>query len=132
MVELWTAGWLEATPHRVASPGPGQAPRQSLVLFQAHDDNVKVRPLLGKQLVERQSEMTLRLSKEEHLGTRSKQQQSKEQKDDEDRLTVGSFAEWVRQRPAVVLKKYRPTTQGAWVRENELKAKARLPTTANC
>lgn len=140
MVELWTAGWLEATRHRVASPGPGQAPRQSLVLFQAHDDHVKIRPLVGKQLVERQLEMTPKTKKEKHDAPNCRQRsgiwgtphQSKAQRDHEDPPPVGNFAEWVRHRPAAILKKYPPTTQGAWVRKNEFKAMASLRTTADC
>lgn len=133
MAELWTAGWLRATPHKVSSPDIGEGPRKSLVLFQAHDDLVRVCPLIMDQLNENRTETTSRA--EEGLQGRSKYR--RRLKIESERCptatTVGqqipsqcSFIEWVRHRPRAALRKYRSTTQGAWIRGQELKAKSTL------
>lgn len=137
MIELWTAGWLEATPHKVVSPVPGLEPRRSLVLFQAHDDLVRVHALRAAQLNAPQQEASLRtdedlqktsnlpwLSRNTVRSCRKKNRKGKEVSDRE--LRQGSFMEWVLLRPEAVLKKHRPTTQGAWVKKNEFRAKATL------
>lgn len=141
MVERWTSGWLEATRHRVASPGPGQQPRKSLVLFQAHDDCVRVQPLRADQLLDGNPQQEANTA----TGPEGQREPSR-------RLTlrgrrawpcattidqgwmagsVSSFAECVRHRPLSVLRKYPATTQWAWVSKNELEAKAALLRTSS-
>ena len=137
MIELWTAGWLEATPHKVVSPAPGLEPRRSLVLFQAHDDLVQVHALRATQLNAHQRESSLRIDEDlreasncpqlsRNNPARSCRSIYRKGKKVSDRELQGSFLEWVLQRPEAVLKKDRPTTQGAWVKKNELRAKATL------
>lgn len=135
MIELWTAGWLEATPHKVVSPVSGLEPRRSMVLFQAHDDLVRVHALRAAHLSTHQQETPSRTDEHvqkapncpqlpRNITTRS----CRTGKEASHRnLRQGSFLEWVLQRPKAVLrKKYRPTTQGAWVKKNEFRAKATL------
>lgn len=138
MTELWTAGWLEATPHKVISPVSGLEPRRSLVLFQAHDDLVKVHALRAIHLNVDQQEASSRTDEDlqeasncpqlsRNNTTRSCGNVNREGQEVSDReLRQGSFLEWVLQRPKAALKKHRPTTQGAWVKKNEFQAKATL------
>lgn len=134
-MELWTAGWLEATQHRVASRGPGEVPRQSLVLFQAHDDLVLVKPLTACQLSARQPRHNCGNVAKQEQGEPERRRSSRLRKASPCHVTedcdhraaaVAPFTVWVRTRPRSVLKKYPATTQGTWVRRNEFKAKAAL------
>lgn len=60
-------------------------------------------------------------------AARSCREKNREGKEVSDReIRQGCFLEWVLQRPDTVLKKHRPTTQGAWVEKNEFRAKATL------
>lgn len=128
MVERWTAGWLEATRHKVVSPCPGEAPRQSLVLFQAHDDDIYVEPLKAEHLLP--TELAAARSKMAADNVRDGTLRPRRWR--RDTMSSGpipvsvSFAEWVLRRPRSALSKYPGVTQGDWVSRNELKAKAAL------
>ena len=107
-------------------------------MFQAHDDLVRVHALRATQLYAHQPKASSRADKDLEDASncpqlsrnstarscREKIRQGKEVSDRE--LRQGSFLEWVLQRPDTVLKKHRPTTQGAWVKKNEFRAKATL------
>ncbi|CAM9663171.1 unnamed protein product [Scytosiphon promiscuus] len=122
MAELWTAGWLEATRHKVVSPAPGQGVRKSLVLFQAHDDLVKVHPLETTHLAPHvpgpeSSTGDTRNQSDSNSGVREHVEEGP---------AADSFQEWVKDGPRSRRKCYLPTTQGAWVRRQELHAKSTL------
>eukprot|EP00752_Nemacystus_decipiens_P005424 g4916.t2 len=70
MTELWTSGWLEATRHKVESPAYGHGPRKSFVLFQGHDDLVKVRPLSLADLAAREGGPESRAEEAQHVLNR--------------------------------------------------------------
>lgn len=130
MVECWTSGWLKATRHRVASPGPGELPRKSLVLFQAHDDNVRVQPLKTDQLVDGSSREEVDISTGGEGQPKSNRRLTLRGRRTRPCATTVdqgyTFVESVRHRPLSVLRKYPATTQGAWVSTKELEAKAAL------
>ena len=132
MAELWTAGWFEATPHKVISPSQGRA-RKSLVLFQAHDDLVKIHPLRVDQLdtrrrTDKPGGGEVKDSRNYNLRPRAKRARrglSKETEADDDMdNSLGYFRHWLVHHPKAIPTKYGSTTQGAWVRENEQKSKS--------
>ncbi|CAM9896131.1 unnamed protein product [Ectocarpus fasciculatus] len=124
MMELWTSGWLEATRHKVFSPASGQGARSSFVLFQAHDDLVKIHPLGETHFATRTREPDR--STGDAPDTPKNREGCGGKEGSEQSLRIGSFTGWVRNRPKSVLRKYRPTTQGAWVRKQEFRAKSAL------
>ncbi|CAN0271954.1 unnamed protein product [Pylaiella littoralis] len=126
MMELWTSGWLEATRHKVVSPAPGEEARRSLVLFQAHDDLVRVHPLQAAQLAARKSDSESGAAQVTDTPGDRKHRRRGEQREEQSIPPLDSFVEWVRHRPKTSRKKFRPTTQGAWVRKQEFRAKAAL------
>lgn len=135
MIELWTTGWLEATPHKVVSPVSELGPRRSIVLFQAHDDLVRVHALRATHLSAAHQQETPSKTDEQlqgaplrpHLPRKSTTRSCRKRKEaSHGNLRRDSFLEWVLQHPETVLRKYRPTTQGAWVKKNEFRAKATL------
>ncbi|CAB1106131.1 unnamed protein product [Ectocarpus sp. CCAP 1310/34] len=131
MMELWTSGWLEATRHKVVSPACGQGARRSFVLFQAHDDLVRIHPLGATHLAIRTPEPDRRTGDApdtpKNMENTPKNMESCGGKEgSEQSLPIDSFGEWVRNRPKSALRKYRPITQGAWVRRQEFRAKSTL------
>ncbi|CAN0233911.1 unnamed protein product [Ectocarpus sp. 4 AP-2014] len=124
MMELWTSGWLEATRHKVVSPACGQGARRSFVLFQAHDDLVRIHPLGATHSATRTPEPDRRTGDAPETPKNMESGGGKE--GSEQSLPIDSFAGWVRNRPKSALRKYRPTTQGAWVRRQEFRAKSTL------
>lgn len=133
MVEIWTAGWLKATPHKVISPEKrqGKGVRKSLVLFQAHDDLVRVHPLKVDQL---HSQGPDSATGTDVQGLRKYNLRSRANRAGRRLVTKKTdaglgrgqrhFLDWLMYSPEGNQRKYRPTRQGAWVREKEKKAKA--------
>lgn len=130
-MERWTAGWLEATRHRVASPRLGQGPRQSLVLFQAHDDEICVKPLKHSQLQDSEvpegpeassSEVEKHQKLLREVGEKTLRRSKRLKRLD----GCASLKEWLMNRPRGWFSRYPSVKQGTWVRQNELKAKKAL------
>lgn len=123
-MERWTAGWLEATRHRVVSPQLGQAPRQSLVLFQAHDDEICVKALKRSQLQDSEvPEASSQVEKHQKLLREVEEKTLRRSKRLKRLDGSTSLKEWLMNRPRGWFSRYPPVKQGTWVRQNELKAK---------
>ncbi|CAM9236594.1 unnamed protein product [Discosporangium mesarthrocarpum] len=146
MMEHWTGGWLQATPHRVSSPSPGCSPRKSLVLFQAHDDMVVVEPLWGDHTGEEdligQKDMPLRRKRRRTEQAAGQQRQTSKKSirrggkqvhhvvSIEERASMHTAVstagpDWA-QGTAWKNMSYTPITQGEWVTGKEGKAQAAL------
>lgn len=103
-------------------PAPHLTPR---IAMKAHDDDVKVRPLELSHLAEREGHPESSAESGQHAL--SHRESGGEEGFGEQRPQGGdSFTEWVQHRPKNTRKKYRPTTQGAWVQKQEFRAQATL------
>lgn len=103
------------------SPAPPLTPR----VVKAHDDLVRVHPLGLTHLTAREGGPESRTEEIQH--TLNHRECRGEQSFVEKRSGgLDSFVEWVQHRPKNARKKYRPTSQGAWVRKQEFQAKAAL------
>ncbi len=56
--------------------------------------------------------------------TKKSQKPRRDENNGQDGRRGETFVKWLQHRPKNSRKKYRPTTQGAWVREREFKAKS--------
>lgn len=93
--------------------------------MKAHDDLVKVHPLGLTHFAARDGGSESGAEKAQHT-LNHRESRGEGGFGEQGARIPDSFSEWVQHRPKNARKKYRPTTQGAWVRKQESQAKAAL------